>query len=396
MYLVEEGKLVKEMEDQNDLTKLRQVKWRTNLSRLVSEFSEIIKDDEVFEKYFGEKYVEKLTNKSKEITRTIIKLGLVYTILMLSLYASQNTGGSEFEFFGYGFKNLEKYKEFLLLMAVVVSPVSVVLSAYQRYLLAIVNACLNKMAPDDIVRQFYSHLYLDGYFDGLIGKKSGGNTSQHGLFVFLLVAFVVTMLLLFFTFVVASFFIQISVIYNVAMKPSSSHYLNLFVVLFSIVSILFSWLVGVLQFPMPEVDVSNYSKLFELEKQNPEKYKEAMRRVASESARKDALSIIVLSVVIYISAFAGIAMYWFPDSLDNLSYFLEKAMPGAFIVMFLTSQLVRYFRKQGMSWFFRKYRDESSQRLRIFKKFQNILFLIKIVLPLCLSCGYAVYALSST
>lgn len=169
---------MKRTDDQDDLIKLRQIKWKTNLSRQINEFSEIIKDDEVFEKYFGEKYVEKLTNKSKAITRTIIKLGVVYSALMLSLFASQKLNQSEFEFFGYGFKNLAYYKEFLLFLAAAISPVSAILSAYQKYLTALIKECLNKIVPNAKIRQFYSHLYLDEYFDGLMGKNSGASTTR--------------------------------------------------------------------------------------------------------------------------------------------------------------------------------------------------------------------------
>lgn len=386
---------MKRTDAQNDVIKLRQVKWKTSLSMKVNEFSKIIKEDEIFEKYFGEKYVEKLADKSKAITRTIIKLGVVYAALMLSLFASQNISEAEFEVFGYGFKNLAYYKEFLLLLAVVISPVSVILSAYQNYLTALIKECLKKIAPNADIRQFYSHLYLDEYFDGFLAKNSGPSTFRHGFFVILMVIFGITILFLFLTLIAGSFFIQISVIYDVATKPASSHYLNLFVVIFAIASILFSWLIGIIQLPMPEVDFSNYSKLLELKNEDPKKYQETMRKLSREHSRKDSLSMIVLSVIVYIAAFAGIAMYWFSGSLDDLSYFLGKAMPGAFIVMFLSYELVGYFKKRSIAWFFQKYPDESDQRLRIYKRLGRIWFLAKIVIPLCLTGGYAIYALSA-
>lgn len=40
--------------EHDGLTKLRQIKWRTNLSRRIDDFSKVISDDSVFEKYFGE------------------------------------------------------------------------------------------------------------------------------------------------------------------------------------------------------------------------------------------------------------------------------------------------------------------------------------------------------
>ena len=386
---------MKRMDDADDVVKLRQVKWKTNLSRQVNEFSEIIKDDEVFEKYFGEKYVEMLADKSKAITRTLIKLGVVYTALMLSLFASQNIGESEFEVFGYGFKNLSYYKDFLLLLAALISPISAILSAYQQYLKALIRECLKKIAPDASIRQFYSHLYMDEYFEGLISKNSETSIAPHGFVVLLLVIFLVIILFLFFTLLAGSVFIQISVIYDIATKPASSHYLNLFIVIFAIASILLSWLVTIMQFPMPEVDLSNYSKLFELEKQNPEKYKESMIKLGRENDKREALSTIVLSVIVYIVVFAGIALYWSSGIFNNVSSFLSKAMPGSFFVMLLSSELAKYLKRRGMAWFFQKYPDKSDHRLPAFKRLGRVFFLAKIVVPLCLSVGYAFFALSA-
>lgn len=382
-------------DEEAEITKLRQIKWKTSLSRRLEDFSEIISDDDIFEKYFGEKYVEQLANKSKAITRTIIKLGVIYTVLMLSLYASQNINESEFEIFGYGFKNLAYYKEFLLLLAVIISPISAVLVAYQKYLVALIKECLKKLSPNTNIRQFYSHMFLDEYFEGLLSHNSGISTSWHGFTKFLMVTFVLMILFLILTLVAGSFFIQINVIYDVATKPASSQYMNIFVIVFSITSILFSWLVSILQLPMPEVDTSNYSKLLALEKENSERYQEIMKRLAKENANKDALSSIVLSVIIYIATFTGIAMYWFSGILNDPSYFLEKAMPGAFVVMFFSKELVGYIRKQVMAWFFRNYPDESDQRLFIFGKIGKMLFSMKIIIPFCLSIGYSLYVLTS-
>ena len=65
-----------------DLDDIKKIKWKTNLSRKIEQFREVISDDEVFEKYFGEEYVNRLSEKSQAINSLIIKLGVVYTILM--------------------------------------------------------------------------------------------------------------------------------------------------------------------------------------------------------------------------------------------------------------------------------------------------------------------------
>lgn len=377
--------------DHEETMKLRQVKWKTNLSRQLSEFSEIIKDDEVFEKYFGEKYVEKLTAKSKSLSQTITKLGMFYSALMISLFASQNIGEFEFQVFGYGFKNLGRFKELALLLAAVISPISAVLTAYRNYLTALTKECLKKISPNVNIRRFYSYLFLDEHLDGLIGKIDFTSARWHGFAMFLILAFGIIIIFLCLALIAASFFIQINVIYDVAINPVSSKYVNLFVIIFSTASIVLTWLIAILQFPTPEVDLSNYSRLSKIKEEDPKKYQEIMTNLSKESAQKEARSTIVISAIVYIVAFAGIAMYWFPDSLDRLSSFLGKAVPGTFIITFCSNELVKHIRKRCLSWFFHKYPDESDQRLRIFGIMGKSLVLTKIAIPLLLSVGYSVF-----
>ena len=166
-------------ETNDELIKLRQIKWRTNISRLQDEFSELISDDNVFEKHFGERYVDILANRYRAITQTIIKLVVVYTIVMLSLFASQNSSESDFVFFGYGFKNLANHKELLLFIAAIILPLATVLSAYKNYIDALINGCLYKLTPDVKIRKFYSKKFLDQYLDSLINISVGPSSYQH-------------------------------------------------------------------------------------------------------------------------------------------------------------------------------------------------------------------------
>src|SRR4030065_309949 len=182
-----------------EIKKLREVRWKTHLSKRVQEFSEVISDDGVFEKYFGESYVDKLTSRAREITKLVFKLGVIYTALMLSLFASHNIGQSEFEVFGYGFKNLGTYKELLLLLAVSISPITAVLMGYQKYINALVTECLKKLAPDANVRKFYSYTFIDDYFDGLTSRNLGASTYWHGSVRLITARFGLTLLFLLIT-----------------------------------------------------------------------------------------------------------------------------------------------------------------------------------------------------
>lgn len=380
--------------EDEEITKLRQIKWRTTLSRRIDEFSEVIRDDNVFEKYFGERYVEKLSNKSKELLGAIIKLGLVYTVLMLALFASQRIDKAEFQVFGYGFKNLGHYKEFLLFLASTISPISAVLSAYRNYINALINECLKKLAPNTDARKFYAYTFIDGYFDGLTNKNTGPSSFRHGFAVLMATTTGLTLLFLLLTLLAGSFFIQINVIYDVVTNPASPKYVNLFVVTFAIASILFSWLVSFLQFPMPEVDLSNSVKLQKIKKENPERYQEIMRKLARENAKKEELSRVILATVIYIATFTFVAVYWFPVSMDDLSVFLGMAMMGAFAVMFSSNEIVRYMSNGIWAWFFRKYPDESQGRSRIFARVKIMLISINVIVPFSASVAYAFYALT--
>lgn len=388
--------------EDEEIIKLQQIKWKTNLSRNIDKFSEVIDNKVVFEEYFGEEYIEKLASKSKDLSRMILKLGLIYTILMLSLFASQNIGKSEFEIFGYGFKNLGQYKEFLLFLAAIVSPISAIFSAYNTYLNKLIKECIKKITPDDNIQRFYSYKYIDEYIDGLMPIKSSKPSTWHGFSVFITTLFGLMLLFLLFTLLTASFLIQIFVIYDVIINPSSSYYIHLFVTAFAIVSMLSSLLVSIIQFPMPEVDNSNYLKLSKLEEENPEKYQKTMEKLAKESSKKDARSLIILYVIIYTITFPIIAIYWHPDSLNNLTYFLGKAMPGAFIIMFLSNAILGYIKKSGHIWFFRNYPDKPEaeesykiERLYKFEKMQKIFLVIKILVPFSMSVGYSFYALSN-
>lgn len=383
------------MDKDEEFKKLRQIRWRTNLSRQIAKFSQVIHDDKVFDMYFGEKYVEKLASKSRELSRVNIKLAVVYALLMLALFASQNTTEAEFQVFGYGFKNLGHYKEFLLLLASAIPPVSAILSAYVSYIKALTEECLKKLAPDPAVRQFYSYTFVDEHFDGMLSKSAGPSSIWHGFAVFIMTAFVLTFVFLFLTLVAGSFLIQINVIYNVVTKPVLPLYVNLFIVTFSAASILFSWLVSLMQLPMPEVDLTNVMKLSKLKEENPKRYEEIMRSEAKEGTKKNNRSTIIWAISTYIAVFTVIAIHWFPASLGNLSYFLEKAVPGAFVAMILSYQAAKYIGRSTWAWFFRKYADHPNQ-MRVFVVIRRSLYTTKISIPLAISIAYALYALRAT
>lgn len=159
------------MSEYDDITSLRPIHWRTTLSKKVDAFRDVIQDDVVFDKYFGERYIKNLTRKSRSFAGWILKLSIIYTLLTLSLFASQVVGNKDVQFLWYGFKNISNYKELLLLVASLLSPTVAILQAYKRYLDALVVECIKKLSPDDAVREFYSYMYIDEALASLVYIK---------------------------------------------------------------------------------------------------------------------------------------------------------------------------------------------------------------------------------
>lgn len=380
------------LDEDGDINKFSQIKWRTTLSKKVEKFAEIIRDDEIFNKYFGEEYVVRLTDKSKKITQLTITLGIVYVILMLSLFASQNIGDSEFELFGYGFKNLSHYKEFLLLLASITSPISSILEAHKKYINALVGECLKKISPNEIVRKFYSNKFIDDYIDSFVPESSGGATVPHSFATFVLGGFVLVLIALLVALLVGSFLIQISVIVDVIRRPSLPFYLNIFIVSISIASILLSWILLIIQMPMPEVDFSNSVRLSEIKESNPEKYQHIMGRLVKENAKKDKFSTLILSAIIFTSSFVGIGIYFFPDSLQNLPLLLGNAITGLLVVSLLSTQLSAAANKWGWRWYFNNYKDGDARRVAAFGSLKRIMLYMKIAFPLLFTIVYSIYS----
>lgn len=383
------------MSSTDDIKALESTKWRTALSGRIEAFSSLIEDQTVFDKYFGEKYVEKLTEKIRHLNRLTLLLGIAYAILMISLFASQDPGKSEFEVFGYGFKNISHYKEFLLLFAAGITPISTGISAYQKYLVAIRSECLKKLIPDANTRDFYSQIYLDNYLDPLIKSSTSAESRVHGLTKILAAIAGLVIIFLAITLLAGSFLIQASVVHDVATNPALPKHVNTFVITFALTAIGLSWLIGMLQLPLPEIDLSNYKRLSLLKQSDPSKYDETMRRIARESRKRETYSSLLLSLILFVVSYITVSVVWNPSSLNDVTSFVTKALPGAFITLFLSQALTTWVRKRLFGWFFKKYPDESDHRMQVFDKVRRIHTLARLLIPLAISVTYAIYRLQT-
>jgi hypothetical protein len=288
--------------------------------------------------------------RSIRLFRSELIVGIAFAILMASLFAAQDAKKAEFEIFGYGFKNIGYHKEILLLLAALLSPIAAVLSAYRRYLIAIRNECLKKLVPDPKVRTFYSQLHVDDYFDAVMRDPS--STAPRGLTVFLSATFGLVALLLMLAFLIASFLLQVSVFYDVATNPASSKYVNAFVITLSLTSIALSWMIALLQLPLPETNPAFYARLSELKAKDKAKYEEEMRAVIAESGRRERLLFSVASLMVFMLAYATISTVWYPNAHDELGRFITRAFLGSLLAVGVGDAAASIIKKPCYAGFF--------------------------------------------
>lgn len=158
------------LSEYDDLKQFEKTTWKSNLTRRIDSFREVINEGNNFEEFFGKEYIEKLTEKSARLNSLTIKLFIFYSIIMISLYSAQNLQDIELRILGYSFKNLGAYKEFLLFIGAIVTPISALVAAYTKYIDALIKECIAKIAPDENVRDFYKHIWVDSAADALFKK----------------------------------------------------------------------------------------------------------------------------------------------------------------------------------------------------------------------------------
>lgn len=368
-------------DESGEITALKQTRWRTTISSRIERFSELLDNKTIASRYFGEKYVEALTNKINQTARTLLVLAIAYSILMLSLFAAQDSKKSEFEFFGYGFKNLGYHKEILLLLAASLSPISATLSGYQRYLVALRTECLKKIAPLSDVRDFYSNALVDNYFDALVKRYDYRTSSPHLATTTLTFLLVSIMILVVLTLLAGSFLLQLTVIYDVAINPSTSRFVNVIVVGYTLAAIFLAWTISLMQLPLPETDLTNYRRLTELQSSNPEKYKATMEAIASESSRREDAWSISIGFMASIATVAVLSFIIIGQSHNEVDRHLSQGLVAVFVSLLVAKPVADAIKRIAMRWFFRIYPDGAENRLRAFGTVKKILLAARVAAP---------------
>ena len=378
--------------DTSEIKTLKRIVWRTAASGRLERFAALLNDPET-QKYFGDEFVRRLSAKIDRHSRTILVMAAIYAILMLSLLAAQDTNKTEFQILGYSFKNLGYYKEFLLFTAASISPISAAVSAYHRYLSTLRTTALNTMFQNADVREFATHIYSDEFFDPLLKDHRASLNRPHGFASFLVATFGMALLSIFVALIAASFILQATVIYDVATNPSSSRFINLFIVIFSICAISLSWLIGILQLPLPEVDLSTNTKLSALRERDKAKYNETMLRLAAESAKRERTWSIGSSIGFFVVAYSVCAVLQVPDADQRLGQLFARAIPGAVVAVFVATFIATRIKRSLYRSYFRTYPEGSDIELKAFARFTTAVSVARLALPAVASTLYSVAAL---
>ena len=380
--------------DTSEIKALKRIVWRSALSSRVERFAAILDDPEA-KKHFDEEFVAQLSTKIDRLFRTLLIISVLYSILMLSLLAAQEPSKSEFQILGYSFKNLAYFKEFLLFAAVSLSPISAAISAYHRYLSELRTKALGVLFPNPDVREFAKHIYTDGYADPLLKDHRAPHVIPHGVTAFLLVMFGVVLIGLLVALIVASFILQVAVVHDVATKPSSSPYINLFVVAYSLSAIALSWLIGILRLPLPEVNVDAYTRLSVLRENDEAKYKETMARLAADSARRERAWSVGTSVAIFFLVYSAAVVIFFPDSLQRVGPLLTRSILGTALAFFVATSVTSRIKRAIYRRYFRKYPEGSDEKLKAFARATKLVSIARLALTTVVSIGYSVAVLSN-
>jgi len=372
----------------DDINELNRIVWRTATSGRLERFAKLLNDPEA-QKHFDETFVTKLSTKIEHLFRLIFLLGGIYAILMLSLFAAQDPNKSEFQILGYSFKNLGYYKEFLLFAAALLSPISSGISAYHRYLSELRKIALKKLYPNPQILEFVTHIYSDGYSDPLLKDSQSEHIKPHGFTVFLVAAFGIVFLAVLIAFLASSFILQIAVIYDVANNPSSSPFINRFIVGFSLSAIALSWLIALLQLPLPEVDLGGYIKLSKLRKSNQQMYQETMKRLSAVSARRERAWSIGSAVAIFVFTYSAIGIVLPSQVQQNLWPLLFKSLPGIALVVIVATSVVSRIKSTIYRSYFRKYPEGSDPEFKSFSRATKFISLTRLALTFIASIAYS-------
>jgi hypothetical protein len=379
--------------DTTEIKALKRIVWRSAIAGRVERFERLLNQPEN-QQFFGEAFAAALSSKIDRVFHLGLILAAAYLTLMLSLYAAQDPNKSEFQIFSYSFKNLGYYKEFLLFAAALITPASSMTSAYHRYLGELRKVVLRKIYPDTNVREFASHIYSSEYFDALLKDNKTESRSPHGFTIALVTFFIIAFSALTIGLIAASFILQINIISDVAKNPSSAPGINAFIVAFSIGSIALSWLVGMLQLPLPEVDIGAYARLNELRDSDPVNYKKTMGQITIESARRDRIHEIATGAITFFVVYALAAISFNTPGQRSYAHIFWLALPGTGLSILLATAAMKKIKLEIYNAYFKRHPDGTDKDLQNFTRSTRLVTVYRTILLLFFSLSYSFLALA--
>lgn len=380
--------------DSSEIKALKRIVWRTASAGRLERFAAVLNDPDK-QQHFTEPYIDRLSTKLDRLLRLQIVLAAIYLVLMLSLFAAQDPNKTEFQILGYSFKNLGYYKEMLLLLAAFLTPTSSIVAAYHRYLGELRKAALIKLIPDQDVRDFSVHIYSDNFLDPLLSDRSVPHRRPHGVTILLVAVFGITLVVLAIALIAASFVLQISVIYDVATNPSSSILLNRFIVAFSLGAIALSWMIGALQLPLPEVDAESSIRLGELQKRDPGKYKETMKRIAVDSAQRERIWFVVSGVLVFAFVYSIVAALYPASPGHDLWKLFLMSVPGIALTVLLSTTVAGSVKRAFYRAYFRNNPEGTDSELKKFTLTTRLIGACRVIIFAIVSLIYSLLMLGA-
>lgn len=378
------------MSNEKEKNKINDLIWKTTVVRQSEKFQRLLSQEGGnASEYFGIEYITKLSEKAKSLSTLNTKLYLIYLLLIVCLFLSQYSGSGELNFLGYEIKNLDKHKEFFLFSAALILPFTSLNQTYRAYLYELMKQSLKAYCKDESTYQFYKQAWLYEPADALFKPKQISDyVYSHKLVTVIEGIFAALLVLLFLSAITISFMLQIVVIYDVAIEPSHSGLVNTFVLIFTITSLTFTWILAALRAPLPEKDYSIYTTLEELKNKDKNAYRNVSKSLSKKRERRQFISQLLYFLFCYTIVYS-IVLFHIAETpaLDAFSW--ASFLAGAWLTTFASLVSVDSLSRIAKRLFFKRKFSTSDKEVKAFMRLNKSLTLFTVVVPFLLSTLFA-------
>jgi len=378
------------MSSEKENTKINDLIWKTTVVRQSEKFQRLLsKEGSNASEHFGIEYITKLSEKVKSLSTLNTKLYLIYLLLIVCLFLSQYSGSGDFNFLGYEIKNLDRHKEFILFSAALILPFISLNQAYKAYLDELMKQSLKVYCKDESTYHFYKQAWLYEPGDALFKPKQISDyVYSHTLVTAIEGIFIALLVMLFLSAVTISFMLQIVVIYDVAMEPSHSGLVNTFVLIFTIASLTFTWILAALRAPLPEKDYSIYTTLEELKNKDKNAYRNVSKSLSKKRERRQFISQLLYFLFCYTIVYS-IVLFHITETPELDAFSWTSFLSGAWLTTFASLVLVDSLSRFTKWLFFKRKFSTTDKEVNAFMRLNKSLTLFTVVVPFLLSTLFA-------